>query len=91
MTAKIIRLAVTHRTPWPNGSSLFSDSTPFMSMCPTCKDNRAQLGYSPWGLLRRLNDHRPIEAFCVICNQFWPITTHERMRLAKDLEHLRVI
>jgi len=91
MTAKIIRLPVVRRAPLPDRNKLFSDTTPFMSMCPTCSEPRSQVGYSPWGLLRRLNDHRPIEAFCLVCNQFWPITAQERARLADELEHLRLI
>jgi hypothetical protein len=90
MTAKIIRLAIAARAPWPKRDSLFFDSAPFMSMCPTCSERRLQLGYTPGGLLRRLNGDRPIEACCVICNQFWPITAQERARLAKELEHLRL-
>ena len=91
MTAKILRLPVAHRPPAPDPSSLFSATTPFMSRCPTCSEPRSQVGYSPWGLFRRLNDHRPIEAFCVTCNQFWPITAQERVQLAEELEHLRLI
>jgi len=90
MTAKIIRLAIAGWAPWPKRDSLFFDSAPFMSMCPTCSEPRIQLGYSPGGLLRRINGDRPIEACCVICNQFWPITAQERLRLAKEFEHLRL-
>jgi hypothetical protein len=59
-------------------------------MCPRCKELRLQMGYSPGGLIRRINTHRPIEACCVTCNQFWPINVHERVRLAKELEHLHL-
>jgi hypothetical protein len=90
MTAKIICLTVADRVASPNRDSLFFDSAPFMSMCPTCKEPRLQLGFSPGGLLRRLSRDRTIEACCVICNQFWPITVEERMRLAEELEHLRL-
>ena len=90
MTAKMIPLAVDRSARWPKRDGLFFDSAPFLSMCPTCEDLRLQLGYSPGGLLRRLNHNRPIEACCVTCNQFWPITAQERMRLAKELEHLRL-
>jgi hypothetical protein len=27
----------------------------------------------------------------VTCNQFWPITAQERVQLAEELEHLRLI
>jgi hypothetical protein len=90
MTEKINRLAIAGRAPWPKRDSLFFDSTPFMSMCPTCSEPRLQLGYSPGGLLRRINGDRPIEACCVICNQFWPLTAQDRVRLTKELEHLRL-
>ena len=90
MTAKVISLPVGRSASWPKRDSLFFDSAPFLPMCPTCKEPRLQLAYSPGGLLRRLNGNRPIEAFCVICNQFWPITAQERLRLAKELEHLRL-
>ena len=91
MTAKVIHLAVARPASASSSNlSSFFDSAPFMSMCPTCNDSRAQVGYSPWGLLRRLNDDRPIEAFCVVCNQFWPITAQERGQLAEELERLRL-
>ena len=83
MTAKIIGLAHAQDT-------LLFDPAPFMSVCAKCSEARLQLGYSTWGLLRRLKRNRPIEACCVICNQFWPITAQERVRLAKEFEHLRL-
>lgn len=90
MTAKITRLAGSSPAPSPLGDSPFSASAHFVSMCPTCKDSRLQLGYSSGGLLRRLNGNRLIEAYCVICNQFWPITAEERVLLAGQFEHLRL-
>jgi hypothetical protein len=90
MTAKIIRLTVPAPAPSPTRDSLFFASAHFVSMCPTCKDNRSQLGYSSGGLLRRLNGNRLIEAYCAICNHFWPITAEERARLAGQFEHLRL-
>jgi hypothetical protein len=90
VTAKIIPLPVARLESWPRCDSLFFDSAPFMSLCPTCNEPRLQLGYSPWGLLRRLNADRPIEACCVTCEQFWPVTAQERATLAKELEHLRL-
>jgi len=88
MTAKIIHLALAHPTSSPNRGPFF-DAAPFMSSCPTCKEPRLQMGYGPWGLIRRLNGDRPIEAWCVICDRFWPITPQERVTLTKELEHLR--
>jgi len=90
MTAKIIPLALANPAASPTRDSLFFASAHFISMCPTCKDSRSQLGYSSGGLLRRLNGNRLIEAYCSICNQFWPITAEERARLASQFEHLRL-
>lgn len=91
MTAKTTYLAAAGAAPLPTRNGLFSDSAPFVSMCPTCKDSRSQVGYSARDLLRRINSGRPIEAFCIICNQFWSITAQERLRVAEELEHLRLI
>jgi hypothetical protein len=57
----------------------------FPSVCPTCKDARLQAGYTRRSLLRLLLRNRPIDAYCVICNQYWPISVQERVRLAEDL------
>lgn len=87
MTAKIFHLAVSHPAYAPN-AGLSSYVAPFMSMCPTCNEPRLQMGYSPWGLHRRLNGDRPIEACCVTCCRFWPIALGERVALARELEYL---
>jgi hypothetical protein len=90
MSAKIVHLPAPRPTICPDPGRLLSDSVPFMSMCPTCNEPRLQMGYSPWGLHRRLNGNRHIEAHCAICHRFWPITNEERERLARELEHLRL-
>jgi hypothetical protein len=91
MTARVIHLAVARPASASSSNlSSFFDSAPFMSMCPACSEPRLQLGYTRWSLLRRLNGDRAIEACCVTCDQFWPVTTEERVALAKELEHLRV-
>jgi hypothetical protein len=89
MTAKIIRFPVRSRTRRLNGGLLL-ESAPFMSLCPTCGDSRSQLGYSARTLVRLLDRNRPIEAYCAICRQSWAIDTRERVRLAGELEHLRL-
>lgn len=91
MTAKIIRLALVRPAPWPKHASPPLDGAPFMSTCPTCNEPRLQMGYGPWGLIRRLKGDRPIEAWCVTCDRFWPISVQERLALAKELEHSRPI
>ena len=85
MSETIPRFASSSRTAGPIADSLLFESGRFMSVCPQCKDVRSQLGYSPRALLRLLTRSRPIEAYCVVCDGFWPISDQERGRLAADL------
>lgn len=83
MTARIIRLARAGGPPVVNRHGLVFDSVPFMAVCPKCKDVRSQAGYSPRSLFWLLNRDRPIEAYCVVCDEHWPISVQERERLAE--------
>jgi len=58
-----------------------SESIPFLATCPKCKHQRAQDGYSRGELLRLLNRHHPVEAYCETCDHFWSISAQERSRL----------
>ena len=86
MTARITRLsrvaAVTGRasTDMP-----VLEPESFCSVCPACQDARVQGGYTRTSLLRLLLRNRPIDAYCVMCNQYWPISAQERARLAENL------
>jgi hypothetical protein len=57
----------------------------FVSMCPRCKDVRSQGGFGRRTLLRLLQRNLPIEAYCVFCDEFWPISFSERAALARAL------
>jgi hypothetical protein len=59
-----------------------SDSLCFMSMCPSCKDMRDQLGYGFRTLIRLLGNNQPIAAHCAVCKKSWPISPNERAELA---------
>jgi hypothetical protein len=85
MIEKITHLVSAGRTMRTNTDSLLFDSVPFMSLCPKCKDVRSQLGYSLRALFRLLKGNHPVEAYCVICNEYWPISAQERVRLAERL------
>jgi hypothetical protein len=85
MTEKTTHVMSAGRTIRANTDSLLFDSLPFMSLCPKCKDVRSQLGYSLRALLRLLNGNHPVEAYCVICNEYWPISPQERVRLGEHL------
>jgi hypothetical protein len=60
-------------------------SVHFVSICPTCNHEQPQGGYSRVALRRLLNGGYPIEAYCVTCDEFWLISTRERVAAAGEL------
>ena len=82
MTAKIIHLATSGTKGWAYTDIRLPDSLGFMSTCPNCKDVRSQQIYGFRTLVRFLVDNQPIEAYCAVCKEFWPITANERAELA---------
>ena len=64
-------------------------AVPFTAMCPKCKDVRYQRGYTPRSLFRLLGRNHVIEAYCVVCDGFWPISAEERRALAERLVSAR--
>ena len=65
--------------------SFMHESLPFVSICPKCREEQPQRGYSRGVLLRLLKADDRIEAYCVTCDEFWPISSRERMRIAESL------
>lgn len=53
----------------------------FRSMCPKCAEMRPQRGFDRNSLLRLLNRGYPVEAYCVACDEYWPISIKERVAL----------
>jgi len=82
MTPKIIHLAGSGTEAWAYSDVRLPDSLGFMSTCPNCNDARAQQIYGLRILVRSLVDNQPIEAYCAVCKEFWPITANERAELA---------
>jgi hypothetical protein len=62
------------------------DAFSFMAVCPKCNDVRSQGGFGSRTLLRLLKHNKPIEAYCRVCDEFWPISHSERAALASALE-----
>jgi hypothetical protein len=60
-------------------------SLSFVSVCPKCKDVRRQEGFGSRTLFRLLRHKQPIEAYCVVCDEFWPISISERAALVRAL------
>ena len=77
----------------PAGSTtadlLMFEALPFTATCPKCNDVRWQRGYTPRSLFRLLGRDHLIEAYCVVCNEFWPISGEERRALAELLVSAR--
>jgi hypothetical protein len=60
----------------------------FTSICPKCKEGRTQRGYTRTALANLLNSGYQIEAYCVGCDEFWPISAQERRSIADALGEL---
>jgi hypothetical protein len=61
------------------------DSISFASVCSRCGQQRPQRGYTRTALLNFFNSDYPIEAYCVKCDAFWPISPEERICIAEAL------
>lgn len=55
----------------------------FASTCPCCRRERIQDHYSLAALRRLLNGGYPIEAYCAICDEFWPVNPQKRVELGE--------
>lgn len=55
----------------------------FVSTCPSCQREQPQDAFTVADLMRLLNGGHPIEAYCVPCDKFWPITVQERVELGE--------
>lgn len=60
-------------------------SIPFVSMCPKCGRPEPQLVFSLRALQRSLDQGQTIEAYCAMCDVFWPISPRERSKVATQL------
>ena len=57
-----------------------SGSLHFKSTCPKCGNARPQR-YELNSLLRLLNRGYPVEAYCSLCEEYWPISIKQRASL----------
>lgn len=54
----------------------------FKSRCPRCMREQTQ-SFTKTSLRRLLDAGHPIEGYCVMCDQFWALSSQERFQLAK--------
>ena len=57
---------------------------PLVSTCPRCGNEQAQW-YSHLALSTLLRRGHPIEGYCVMCQEYWQLDSHERSSLAAKL------
>jgi len=62
------------------------ESNCFASSCPKCRHQQLQRGFSRAVLLRLLSSNDPIEAYCPTCDEFWAISSRERVALLGELK-----
>ena len=67
------------------GTDSRTDEVFFMSTCPRCTREQPQHGFFRAALQRLLDSGYPVEAYCVMCDQFWPISAQERAAVARGL------
>ena len=60
-----------------------SEVVVFVSTCPSCKREQPQDAFTVAELARLLNSGHPIEAYCVPCDEFWPISVRQRVELGE--------
>jgi hypothetical protein len=65
--------------------SLTREQIPFASTCPRCTREQHQRGFTRAALSKLLDKGYPIEAYCVMCDQFWWISPRERAMLRAAL------
>lgn len=67
-------------------NSRMQESVSFTSTCPRCLRQQPQQGIFPGALRRLLDKGFPVQAYCIMCDQFWSISAGERAALATRLE-----
>ncbi len=63
-----------------------SDTYPFASECPHCGQERMQPGYARDELRQLIRTGAEIEAHCMSCDEYWPVSVEERADLARVLQ-----
>jgi hypothetical protein len=54
----------------------------FDSTCPACGQQRLQQGHTRSALIKLIESHRIIDAYCLECDMVWPVNTEERLLIA---------
>jgi len=54
----------------------------FASRCPACGQQLLQHGHTCRALIRLIEFHGIIDAYCLECDMVWPVSTQERLLIA---------
>jgi hypothetical protein len=73
-----------HRARWMRTEEPVQESMRFTAVCPRCRRQQPQQGFSRAALLRLLDDDLDIQAYCAPCRNFWPISDEERLLLIQE-------
>jgi len=60
-----------------------SQAIVFVSTCPSCNSEQLQDAFTVAALARLLEGGHPIEAYCTICEAFWPVSLQKRVELGQ--------
>jgi hypothetical protein len=63
-----------------------NDTVQFSSECPKCKHDRLQNGCSRDEVIQLLRTGADIEAYCLNCDETWPVSVEERADIARSLD-----
>ena len=55
----------------------------FAATCPRCKHEQLQTAYTVADLMRLLYGGYPVEAYCAVCEDFWPVAVQKRVELGE--------
>jgi hypothetical protein len=74
------------RARWMRTQEPAQESMRFTALCPRCRRQQPQQGFSRAALLRLLDDDLDIQAYCAPCGNFWPISDEERLPLIEQFD-----
>jgi hypothetical protein len=61
------------------------NSLAFSSTCPACGQQRLQQGHTRRALIGLIESRQIIDAYCFDCDMVWPVSTGERVVIARAI------
>ena len=57
----------------------------FVATCPTCKRAQLQNAFTRDAIARLLDGGYPVEAYCIVCDEFWTISLQKRVEIIETI------